>query len=329
MTLNVEAGVPPSPSTQQQANSSQNGQLNGARRRYTVGSPNSSNFKPVVAYPPPQPTPQFLPLLSPNPDHTPHSRSFSTERRAHVRAPSPRTVRRQASSSPERGQEKQQGTAGPWQGNGRKNYGQQSVGSKYFAPAMAGRKNESPPSITLARPSFKGNKSNSSIQSNSLPSTPHHHHHPRHVNTASRSPSPPYGHDSPRSAASEPLIASPQKTIGKGCIYETALANIRRRMPYSLGIEKLGNEKPKAERLLVEQEKKLSKDMADLFEKLKPSEASRGRRLKFLEKLEILLNREWPGHNIRVHAFGSTENHLSMSDSDGTCSSWSAYTHYI
>ncbi|PUU74131.1 hypothetical protein B9Z19DRAFT_1001661 [Tuber borchii] len=184
---------------------------------------------------------------------------------------------------------------------------------------MAGRKNESGPSMTLphTRPPFKNQRTNSSTQSNSLPSTPNHH--PRQANGASRSPSPTPALDSPRSAASEPLIPSIQKAPAvspRTCIYETGLANIRRRMPYSLGIDKLGNEKPKAERLSVEQEGKFTEAMKSLFEKLKPSEASGERRRRFLEKLERLLNKEWPGHGIQVHAFGSTENHLCMIDSD-------------
>lgn len=88
-------------------------------------------------------------------------------------------------------------------------------------------------------------------------------------------------------------------------------------MPYSLGIEKLRGEKPKQERLSPEHEGKLTKDMLDMFEGLKPSKESSERRRKFLEKLARLLNDEWPGHDIQVHAFGSTENHLCMSDSDG------------
>jgi len=318
MTLTVETGVPPSPNPQQ-GTSCPSRQLSGSRRRYTVGSPTSSNSKPVIVYPP---SPQFLPLLSPNTELSPHPRSFSTEQRTNTRgvSPSPRAIRRQVSGSPERGaQDRLQGTGGSWLGNGRRNYGQQSAGTRYTSPTMAGRKNESGPSMTLPhpRPPFKNQRANSSTQSNSLPSTPNHH--PRQANGASRSPSPTPALDSPRSAASEPLIPSIQKAPAvspRTCIYETGLANIRRRMPYSLGIDKLGNEKPKAERLSIEQEGKFTEDMKSLFEKLKPSEASGERRRRFLEKLERLLNKEWPGHDIQVHAFGSTENHLCMIDSD-------------
>ncbi|KAG0634935.1 hypothetical protein HOY80DRAFT_490445 [Tuber brumale] len=318
MTLTVETGVPPSPSPQQAASCPSN-QPSGSRRQYTVGSPTSSS-KPVV-YPPSQSSPQFLPLLPPSTELSPHPRSFSTEQRTNARgsSPSSRAIRRQVSASPERsGQHRSQGIGGSWLGNGRKNYGQQS-GAKYILPTMAGRRNESGPPMTLShtRPPFKNQRAGSSTQSNSLPSTPNHH--PRQANGASRSPSPTSTLDSPRSAASEPLIPSIQKAPAvspRTCIYETGLANIRRRMPYSLGIDKLGNEKPKAERLSVEQEGKFTEDIKGLFETLKPNQASGDRRRRFLEKLERLLNREWPGHDIQVHAFGSTENHLCMIDSD-------------
>ncbi|KAL0633232.1 hypothetical protein Q9L58_007842 [Maublancomyces gigas] len=87
-------------------------------------------------------------------------------------------------------------------------------------------------------------------------------------------------------------------------------------MPYSLGIEKLEKERPRQEKLSPEQDEKLTKDMLHMYEGLKPSKESNERRRKFLEKLARLLNDEWPGHDIQVHAFGSTENHLCMSDSD-------------
>ncbi|KAL7271757.1 hypothetical protein RUND412_005461 [Rhizina undulata] len=180
---------------------------------------------------------------------------------------------------------------------------------------MQGKKNETSHPIAVQR-QFRNPRSNQSLQSSSLPSTPNHH--ARQVNGVSRSPSPSsYLLDSPRSAASEPVNASPHPKINTGgCKYETALINARRRMPYSLGIEKLGKEMPTKEKLLPTQAEKLTDDMLVLFEKLKPSEESNERRRKFLEKLATLLNREWPGHNIKVRAFGSTENHLCMTDSD-------------
>ncbi|KAI5791848.1 hypothetical protein EDC01DRAFT_616114 [Geopyxis carbonaria] len=173
-------------------------------------------------------------------------------------------------------------------------------------------------SVTGTRPSIKShrsNQSNHSTQSTSLPSTPNHL--PR-INGASRSPSPPTCLlDSPRSAASEPVTATPyQKPLNSGCRYETALVNARRRMPYSLGFEKLNRESPKLDKLTRADEEKLTQEMNDEFELLKPSAKSDARRRKFLEKLGRILNEEWPGYSTSVHAFGSTENHLCMEDSD-------------
>lgn len=318
MTLNVGTGTSPSLHQQQQTHSPQILEPTSPRRRYTVGSPTSSISKPTVissnssfqAAPP-----QFLPLLSPHQELTAQPRSFSTEQSYQARAISQSRKgvspgrRRHDSKSPDRTR-----GAGGRQGDGRRSFQQQAAGSKHSLLAMQGRRNELGQSIANQRPPMKYNRSNTSVQSNSLPSTPNH----NPSNALSRSPSPPCALDSPRSAASEPVTKVPfTKSQYGGCRYETALINARRRMPYSLGIEKLGKEKPLQEKLSPEQEKKLTKDMLDMFEVLKPNEESSERRRKFLEKLERLLNDEWPGHDIQVHAFGSTENHLCMSDSDG------------
>lgn len=318
MTLNVGTGASPSLHQQQQTHSPQILEPTSPLRRYTVGSPTSSAFKPAVpsssAF---QTSPQqFLPLLSPHPELTSQPRSFSTEQSHQARAISQSRKgvspgrRRHDSKSPERAR----GTGGRWQGDGWRGYQQQSAGSKNHTLAMQGRKNELGQSIASQRPPLKYGRSNTSTQSNSLPSTPNH----NPSNALSRSPSPPCVLDSPRSAASEPVTTVPFTKSQYGrCVYETALINARRRMPYSLGIEKLGKEKPVQEKLSPEQEKKLTKDMLDMFEGLKPNEESSERRRMFLDKLGRLLNDEWPGHDIQVHAFGSTENHLCMSDSDG------------
>lgn len=311
MTLNVGTGT--SPSLQQQTHP-QISESTGPRRRYSIGSSTSSTFKPSVALPGSTyqaVPPQFLPLLSPRQEFTSHS--FSTEESRAVsqsrKGVSPGR-RRHDSKSPER----TRGIGGKWQGDGRKSYQQQPAGSKHSTLAMQGRNNELGQSVANQRSPLKYGRSNVSIQSNSLPSTPNH----NPSGALSRSPSPPCALDSPRSAASEPVTVLPfTRSQYGGCIYETALVNARRRMPYSLGIEKLEKEKPRQEMLLPEQDEKLTKDMLDMYEGLKPNKESSDRRRRFLEKLARLLNDEWPGHDIRVHAFGSTENHLCMSDSDG------------
>lgn len=84
-----------------------------------------------------------------------------------------------------------------------------------------------------------------------------------------------------------------------------------------MGIDKLKPEKPRLERLPQFQEEELTKEMKKEYERLKPSPGSEKRRREFLYKLSRILNEEWPGYDTRVHAFGSTENHLCMEDSDG------------
>ncbi|KAI9319841.1 hypothetical protein BX666DRAFT_1335410 [Dichotomocladium elegans] len=53
-----------------------------------------------------------------------------------------------------------------------------------------------------------------------------------------------------------------------------------------------------------------------LYEKLLPTQESYDRRRQFVRKIETLLKSEWPGHDIRVHVFGSMENGLGTRTSD-------------
>ncbi|KKZ67149.1 hypothetical protein EMCG_07171 [[Emmonsia] crescens] len=160
------------------------------------------------------------------------------------------------------------------------------------------------------RPTF------ASQHSSSLPSTPYQH--PRDLQFVSRSPSPNRGSSSPRSTHSESthLLPSLRRPYG-GCKYETGMAHFRRRIPYSLGSELLPKELgPLKEHLDPADEKNLTGDMRELYDRLLPSEESEQRRLKFVNKLENLLNKQWPGNNIRVRVFGSSGNKLCSSDSD-------------
>ncbi|POS88210.1 hypothetical protein EPUL_002575 [Erysiphe pulchra] len=157
-------------------------------------------------------------------------------------------------------------------------------------------------------------------QSNSVPSTPHQH--LRNFSLDSREPSPgaTNGH-SPRSAFSESNIILPSTRFvprSGGCRYETALANIKRRMPYSIGSDKLESLNPSSIKssLSSEEEKILSTDMKDLYQKLLPSPECELRRTKLVRKLEKLFNDKWPGHNILVHVFGSSGNCLYTDHSD-------------
>jgi DNA polymerase sigma len=90
-------------------------------------------------------------------------------------------------------------------------------------------------------------------------------------------------------------------------------------MPYSLGSEKLEKLNPKdvKSKLSEDEERKLSTDMRELYDRLLPTPESEERREKLVQKLEKLFNDEWPGHNIRVHVFGSSGNLLCTDESDG------------
>lgn len=97
------------------------------------------------------------------------------------------------------------------------------------------------------------------------------------------------------------------------------MAFFRRRMPYSLGGDMLPEEKVGLkERLNPEEEEALSADMRELYDRLLPSAESDDRRRQLVQKLDKLLNEQFPGSDIKVHVFGSSGNKLCSSDSDGT-----------
>jgi DNA polymerase sigma len=105
-----------------------------------------------------------------------------------------------------------------------------------------------------------------------------------------------------------------------GCRFETAVQKIRRRIPYSIGDEKLEkSDLSKIQSSLSEDdERKLTTDMRELYDRLKPTPAVEEKRLKLVQKLEKMLNDAWPGCNIRVNLFGSSGNMLCTDDSDGS-----------
>ncbi|EPE08392.1 poly rna polymerase cid11 [Ophiostoma piceae UAMH 11346] len=173
------------------------------------------------------------------------------------------------------------------------------------------------------RPSKSPRPQNKSpaAQASSVPSTPHQH--ARNFSFESREPSPNTTQNhSPRSAYSETNAALPSlrplpPRIGN-CIYETAAIRSRRRMPYSLGTDRLDDvplDKVKA-KLSDEDEKKLTADIKELYSKLQPSDKTNKKRERFVNKLQLIFNEEWPGHDIRVHIFGSSGNMLCSDDSD-------------
>ena len=90
-------------------------------------------------------------------------------------------------------------------------------------------------------------------------------------------------------------------------------------MPYSIGTDKL--EKVSADqvksKLSEDDERKLTTDIRELYGRLLPTKEVEVNRKKLVQKLERLFNEEWPGHDIRVHLFGSSGNLLCSDDSDG------------
>jgi hypothetical protein len=158
--------------------------------------------------------------------------------------------------------------------------------------------------------------------SSSVPSTPLQH--ARDFGFESREPSPNAANNhSPRSAYSETNAQVPQlrqlPPRGRRCPYETGPQGSKRRIPYNIGSDKLdrvGLDKVKNQ-LTKDEERKLTTDMRELYDRLLPTPAVEAKRQKLVTKLEKIFNDEWPGHDIQVHLFGSSGNHLCSDDSDG------------
>lgn len=152
--------------------------------------------------------------------------------------------------------------------------------------------------------------------SRSMPTTPSNH------AMASRRRSPSLGRNlnnaSPRSTHSDSSQSAPTtRKVHTGCRYETGMAKARRRVPYSLGPDKLGPDPTRSrKRLSSEEEQTVSRDMQDLYHRLLPSPDSEQRRARLVQKLERILCIKWPDASIKVNVFGSTGNSLGTSDSD-------------
>ena len=105
----------------------------------------------------------------------------------------------------------------------------------------------------------------------------------------------------------------------------------RRRMPYSIGADKLEFSLAKVKKHLdPADEEKLSGDMRELYDRILPSADSDDRRARFVKKLETILNDRWPGNNVKVNVFGSSGNLLCTNESDGrlALSSLDIITHW-
>ena len=171
---------------------------------------------------------------------------------------------------------------------------------------------------TRHQPSPSSSPSSLSHHSNSVPTTPHQRPRQLSLHSASGSPHEDAGH-SPRSVHSESNShLPPLRKPPTGCRFETAMAFPRRRMPYSLGGDPLEKVRTGVKpSLRPDEEKQLSGDMRELYDRLLPSAESEERRVRFVQKVETLLNDQWPGNDIKVRVFGSSGNLLCTSDSDG------------
>lgn len=154
----------------------------------------------------------------------------------------------------------------------------------------------------------------------SVPSTPHQR--PRNFSFVSRDASPEATQvPSPRSIYSEPQGGAPARAPlqTRPCQFETAHIQQQRRFPYTLGPDSVGKVDPSTvkSKLTKDDERKLSTDMREIYDRLLPSPAVEANREKLVKKLETIFNQEWPGHDIRVHRFGSSGNLLCSDDSDG------------
>ncbi|KAI4215337.1 MAG: hypothetical protein LQ351_002237 [Letrouitia transgressa] len=168
---------------------------------------------------------------------------------------------------------------------------------------------------SLARPTLASN------HSSSLPSTPYQR--TRKFEFQSRSPSPSNlpGNSSPRSTHSESETGlrthGQGGSLTSGCKYEKGMAYSRRRIPYSEGGDQLERPSTMPKKYLnPTEEDKLSGDMRELYDRILPTRDSDERRAKFVWKLQNILNKQWPGNDIKVHVFGSSGNMLCTTDSD-------------
>jgi DNA polymerase sigma len=65
------------------------------------------------------------------------------------------------------------------------------------------------------------------------------------------------------------------------------------------------------------EEDKLSGDMRELYDRLEPKQEDTDTRARFVEKVQRILEQEFPGNKMMVHVFGSSGNMLWTSESDG------------
>jgi hypothetical protein len=184
-------------------------------------------------------------------------------------------------------------------------------------PVMATKRDEAGGALArVQRPSIV------SQHSNSVPSTPLQV--ARRYDTRSRSPSPNsgLGSHSPRSVASEANSTMPTLRPARQtkCKFETNVGALgRRRVPYhSSDILEKAKEEPK-KTLDPNEEDKLSGDMRELYDRIQPTPEHTAIRNQFVQKVQRILETEFPGNDFKVSIFGSSGNMLWTAESDGNC----------
>ena len=155
-------------------------------------------------------------------------------------------------------------------------------------------------------------------QSNSVPSTPRQHPRDFAFNVRTPSPAAQDGSRSPQSAVSEAVRPLPtsRAVVSNNCRFMSTQTS-RRRMPYTIGTDRLERDVNVKVVLDVEEEKRLSESMSMLFKQLLPTPETQANRGRVVSKLQTILTNAWPEKSIQVAIFGSSGNLLCTTESDG------------
>lgn len=154
-------------------------------------------------------------------------------------------------------------------------------------------------------------------QSISVPSTPRQQPRDFAFDVRYNSPGGALARDSPRSTTSEsnrPLPAF--RAVSPNCRYMSTQTS-RRRIPYTIGTDRLEEEENVKQSLESEEEKQLSNNLYALYDRLLPTQDSQQKRQLVVEKIQRILSEAWPAKSIQVAVFGSSGNMLYTSRSDG------------
>jgi hypothetical protein len=181
-------------------------------------------------------------------------------------------------------------------------------------PNMGSKRDDAATLARVQRPSIV------SQHSNSVPSTPLQV--ARKYDTRSRSPSPNggLGSHSPRSVASEANSTMPTLRPARStkCRFETNVGALGRRRVLYHSSDILDEVKEDLKATLdPHEDHKLSGDMRELYDRLQPTQENTAVRNRFMDKVQHILETEFPGNEFKVSIFGSSGNMLWTAESDG------------